>query len=124
MLTSYHYLFSADANNHSTIETASRDAIQQGVNLGAVRVTEEITIDEDTVKEAFIRQYVASSNFNDGTRVLNIVDVQSKPAALAVESYNVIDDWAIYKWLNIEKKAKTREMNVLIYEAKRLQDPR
>lgn len=124
ILISFQYLFSADASNHSTIETSSRDAIQQSVNLGAVRVTEEITINEDIAKEAFIRQYAAANNFNDGTRVLSIVDVQSKPSVLAVESYNVLDDWPIFKWLNIKKEAKTREMDVLIYEAKNIQDTR
>lgn len=123
-LISFHFLFSADASNHSTIENASRDSIQNAINMGAVRVTEEITIDEEIAKEAFIRQYVESSNFNDGTRVLNVADVQSQPASLAVESYNVIDDWPIFKWLNINKEAKTREMDFLIYEAKNTQDTR
>lgn len=123
IVISFSYLFSADADNHSAVEITIRDAIQQSINMGAVRVTEEITIDEEIAKEAVIRQYVATSNFNDGTLVLSVPQVNSKPASLAIESYKLIDNWYIADWLGLkEKEAKTREVNAVIYEAKETVD--
>lgn len=123
IVISFSYLFSADADNHSAVEITSRDAIQSAVNLGAVRVTEEITINEEIAKEAVIRQYVASSNFNDGTVVLGVPTVNSKPASLALESYKLVDSWYIASWLGLEdKEAVTREVDAIIYEAKKTVD--
>jgi Family of unknown function (DUF5411) len=116
---SFNYIWAADANNDTVVQNAARNAMTQAINKGSVRVTEEITINEKMAEEAFLRQYAETANFNDGTRVLNVVDISSKPAMLAVESYNVIEGLPIFKWLNQEKTAKTREVDVLIYEAKK-----
>lgn len=117
------FIWSADANNDVVVQNAARNAMTQAINKGTVRVDEEITINEEIAKEAFVRQYAEASNFQAGTRVLNIVDISSKPAMIAVEGYNVIEGLPIFKRFNKEKTANTREVDVVIFEAKETSKP-
>lgn len=89
------------------------------VNKGAARVNEEITINEKVATEALVRQYAQSSDFNDGDKILNIVNISSKPAMIAVEGYEILEDVSIMKWLgNKDSKVKPKEVDVVIFEAK------
>lgn len=124
IVVSSRYLFSSAQDNHSTLEITSRDAIQKSVNMGAVRVNEEVTINPEMAKEVFVRQFVESSNFDDGDRVLNIVGLNSNPAMLAVESYQILDYNPATRFMGSEKPSTVRDVDVIIYEAKSTTDNR
>ncbi|MEC2665355.1 hypothetical protein P9W94_31100, partial [Bacillus cereus] len=67
-IASSSYLFAADTNEDRTLEQAAASAMSQGINMGQVRVDEEVTVNEDVVKEALVRQYVEQSNLSDGEK--------------------------------------------------------
>lgn len=120
---SFQQLNVVDSDNESSVENSTRNAMTQAINLGASRVNEEITINEEIAVEAVVRQYADSQSFAQGDRYLNIYKVSSNPPMLAVESYSTID--APFKNLinefNGENKSTenvTRSREVQIIEAK------
>lgn len=90
-IASASYMFAADTNEDRSLEQAAASAMSKGINMGQVRVDEEITVNEDVVKEALVRQYVEQSNLSDGEKQLHIYALASQPSMLAVESYNTFD---------------------------------
>jgi hypothetical protein len=116
---SFSYLWAADANNDTNVQNAARNAMVQAINKGYVRVNEEITINPRIAEEALLRQYAETANFEDGQRTLNIKAISSKPAMIAVESYNSFSDVPILKWFKKNEPARTREMDIVIFEAKK-----
>ncbi|MBG9689702.1 hypothetical protein ABD91_01890 [Lysinibacillus sphaericus] len=120
------YLRVADSDNQTSVTNATRNAMTEAVNLGNQRVNEEVTINEDMAIEATLRMYAASSDFDDGGRYLNVYDVKSDPAFLAVESYTEIGTpirGMLNKFSPDVKVVKdfTRSREIVIYEAKKLE---
>lgn len=113
------FVWSGDANNDTTSQNAARNAMTQAINKGAVRVTEEITINTDIAEEAFLRQYAETSNFEDGEKILNIKGISSKPAMMAIETYNVTDHIPGFSLFGNNQDVKSRQMDIVIYEAKK-----
>jgi hypothetical protein len=122
-IASSSYLFAADTNEDRTLEQAAASAMSKGINIwGQVRVDEEVTVNEDVVKEALVRQYVEQSNLSDGEKQLHIYALASQPSMLAVESYNTFD-LPIRKYLKEEdEKASVRQFANIIFEKKKLKN--
>jgi len=120
---SFEYLKVADSDNQTAVTNSSRNAMTEAINLGNARVNEEITINEDVAVEATLRMYAASSDFNGGARYVNVYNVVSDPAMIAVESYLEIGT-PIRGMLNYFNKDidiefdTTRSREITIYEAK------
>jgi hypothetical protein len=122
-IASSSYLFAADTNEDRTLEQAAASAMSKGINMGQVRVDEEVTVNEDVVKEALVRQYVEQSNLSDGEKQLHIYALASQPSMLAVESYNTLFNLPIRKYLKEEdEKASVRQFANIIFEAKKLKN--
>ncbi|MEI5919539.1 DUF5411 family protein [Bacillus cereus] len=122
-ITTSSYMHAADTNEDRSLQQAAASAMSQGINMGQVRVDEEITVNEDIVKEALVRQYVEQSNLNDGERHLYVYALASQPAMLAVESYNTFST-PLPRYLELkDDKVSVRQMENIIYEAKKVNKP-
>lgn len=119
IMITFSYTWSGDADNDTTTQNAARNAMTQAINKGSVRVTEEVTINPRIAEEAFLRQYAETSNFDEGEKVLNIKSISSKPAMISVETYSVMDDLPGFKLLGNANEVKARQVDVVIYEAKK-----
>lgn len=118
----------ADVDNETAVQNAARNAMTEAVNLGNQRVNEEVTINEEVAVEATIRMYAASSTFGDVARYINIFDVNSAPAYIAVDSYAELQTpiRGMLKKYNdkvVERNDFTRSRDVVIYEAKDIIKP-
>lgn len=120
---SFEYSAVADSDNQTSVVNSSRNAMTEAVNLGAARVNEELTINEDIAVESVLREYSDASDFHDGARYLNVYQVSSDPAMIAVESYLAIGT-PLKPMLNkFTKKTDVsetigRSREIIIYEAK------
>lgn len=112
----------ADSDNETSVENASRNAMTIAVNLGNARVNEEITINEEIAVEAVVRQYADSADFFDGDRYLNIYQVSSDPAMLAVESFTQLESpfLGFTRGFSNSNDVTTRSREIVIFEAKNL----
>lgn len=123
-VVSSNYLFVADTNEDRSLERATSTAMSQGINMGQLRVDEEVTVNEEIVKESLVRQYVEQSNYHDGEKQLHIYAIASQPAMLAVESYNTFE-LPIKKYLKEENtEASVRQFENIIFEAKQTHKPK
>ncbi|MGC7930643.1 hypothetical protein ACP3VS_18690 [Lysinibacillus sp. VIII_CA] len=121
---SVQYLAVADSDNQTAVTNSARNAMTEAINLGNQRVNEKVTINEDVAIEATLRMYAATSDFEDGARYLNIHEVNSDPAYIAVDSY--LEIWTpfkrtVNKYLENPKSAQpniARSREIVIYEAK------
>lgn len=109
-----------DNNEDISLKQASRNAMFLGINKGATRVEEEISIDPELTKEALIRTFVSNNaNYSEDTR-LNIQYIQSKPAIIAVESVSdytaPLKSFLSKKGSSVQKN-KVKEKEVVIFEA-------
>lgn len=122
-VVSSNYMFVADTEEDNSLEQATVSAMSQGINMGKVRVNEEVTINENIVKEALVRQYVEQTNFHDGVKQLHIYAIASQPAMIATESYNTFTT-PLPEYLDREEKeTSVRQFTNVIYEAKQTQKP-
>lgn len=126
LVYSHQYTVVADSDNQTAITNAARNSMTESLNLGYARAFEEITIDEELAVESLIRMYSASSDFDDGARYVNIYEVKSDPAFIAVESYVSIDTpiKSMLQKLSTQEidqsETITRSREVVIYEAKNI----
>lgn len=120
---SFQYVATADSDDKTAMTNASRNSMTESVNLGGARVNEKITINEEIAIESMLRMYAASSDFDDGARYINVYEVKSEPAFIAVDSYVSIDT-PIKSMLKRFSKdidtsnTVTRSREIVIYEAK------
>lgn len=122
---SYEYIGFADNDNETSSDNTTRNSMTKAINMGDARVNEEITINEDIAVEAVVREYAQTSDFNDGTRYLNIFKTSSKPAMLAVEAYNKVETPfnSMANRFSEEENSNetiTRSREIVIFEAKNL----
>lgn len=87
LIYSYSTASVADSDNQTAMNNAASQAMTEAMNLGDIRVNQKVTIDEEIAKDALIRMYAASSDYSDGARYLNVYQVNSDPAYIAVDSY-------------------------------------
>jgi len=126
---SFQYRNVSDSDNETAVVNSARNGMTEAVNLGGQRVNEKVTINEAVAVEATLRMYAAASDFDDGARYLNVYDVKSDPAYIAVESYleintpfrNMINQFRKEKLESQPEIARSRE--IVIYEAKEVQRP-
>lgn len=109
-----------DHDEEISLKQASRNALYLGINKGATRIDEEISINPEITKEALIRTYVSNNaNYSENT-MLNIQYIQSKPAVIAVEAiqdYTAPLDTYLTKKGETTGKQKVKEKEVVIFEA-------
>lgn len=115
----------ADSDNEFGVENTARNSINIAVNLGNVRANEEITINEEIAVEATLRQYADTSDYFRGDRYLNVYQVSSDPAMLAVESYAELESPILgmtkrYTKSTTPTTVTTRSREIVIFEAKDL----
>jgi hypothetical protein len=120
---SFQYGSVAYSDNKTGVINASRNAMTDAVNLGNARVNESITINEEIAVESVLRQYSDTTDFFDGGRYLNIYQVSSDPAMIAVESYVSVDTPMKSMLKNFTGKQEDsnligRSREIIIYEAK------
>lgn len=112
-----------DHDEEISLKQASRNALYLGINKGATRIDEEISINPEITKEALIRTYVSNNaNYSEDT-MLNIQYIQSKPAVIAVEAlqdYTAPLDTYLTKKGETTGKQKVKEKEVVIFEATNL----
>ncbi|ENL4423511.1 hypothetical protein FOL75_15435 [Bacillus thuringiensis] len=114
------FMFAADTNEDNSLHQATATAMSKAINMGQLRVDEEITINEKVVKETLIREYVNQSNFHDGEKRLNIYAINSQPAMIGVESYNTFAI-PIKKYLKEpDDQTTVRQFENMIFEAKKV----
>ncbi|TCI25285.1 hypothetical protein EVJ32_10830 [Exiguobacterium sp. SH5S4] len=103
-------------DNQNALDNGTRNALNQSVNMGHLRVSEEVTIDPEIAKEALVRNYAQSVNYRDGDRFLNIYYLTDQPI-IATDAYTSLEGST-----NFTKKEETisRSRNVYIIEAKKL----
>lgn len=113
----------ADSDNETGLENAARNAMTEAVNLGNARVNEEVTINEEIATESLLRQYADTTDFDGADRYLNVYQVNSDPAMIAVDSYLTVQT-PIQSMLNrfTDKNRDDttigRSREVIIWEAK------
>ncbi|MEH6944653.1 DUF5411 family protein [Bacillus sp. JJ722] len=122
---SYQYIAMADSDNETSSTNTARNSMNVAINWGNARVNEEVTINEEIAREAVVRQYADTASFHDGNKYLNIYEVSSKPAMLAVDSYGSVDTPFMnmtnnFKGENNDTNTITRSREIVIYEAKDL----
>lgn len=61
-----------DNDNEMALENATRNAVNQSVNLGVLRTQEKVTIDPQMARDLLLRQYAESVGFYEGERTLNV----------------------------------------------------
>lgn len=113
----------ADSDNETGIENAARNAMTEAVNLGNARVNEELTINEEIATESFLRQYADTTDFKGGERHLNVFQVTSDPAMIAVDSYITVQtpiQEMLNRYTNKNRDDTTvgRSREIVIWEAK------
>lgn len=103
-------------DNEVSLDNATRNAIHQSINMGHLRVNEEVTLDPDIAKEALIRDYANSINYRDGDRFLNVYYLTDQPI-IATDAYTSLEGHT-----NFTSKEETisRSRNVYIIESKDL----
>lgn len=103
-------------DNQVSLDSATRNAINESINMGNLRVNEEVTIDPEIAKEALIRKYAQSINYRDGDRFLNVYHVSNQPI-LATDAYTSLEGST-----NFSSKEETisRSRNVYIIESRTL----
>jgi hypothetical protein len=103
-------------DNQVALDNATRNAIGDAVNVGHLRVNEEVTIDPEIAREALLRNYAKSINYRDGDRFLNIYYLTDQPI-LATDAYTSLEGTT-----NFTSKETTisRSRNVYIIESKDL----
>lgn len=114
-----------EQNDDTALDNSARNALAASVNKGALRVTEEVTINEQVAEEALVRLYADNSNFNGGETSLNIYKISSKPAMIAVDSYNAVDndlEGFIERFTgeDVPNERISRNREIVIFEAKDL----
>lgn len=103
-------------DNQASLDNATRNAINESINMGNLRVNEVVTIDPEIAKEALVRRYAQSINYRDGDRFLNVYHVTEQPI-IATDSYTSLEGST-----NFSKKEETisRSRNVYIIESRSL----
>lgn len=103
-------------DNQVSLDNATRNAINESINVGHLRVNEEVTIDPEIAKESLVRKYAQSINYKDGDRFLNIYYMSNQPI-LATDAYTSLEGHT-----NFTNKQETisRSRNIYIIESRNL----
>jgi len=103
-------------DNKVSLDNATRNALNESVNIGHLRVNEEVTIDPQIARESFVRNYADSVGFKGGERYINLYYLNEKPI-IASDAYTTYEGHT--NFTNVEDTI-TRSRNVYIIEAKNL----
>lgn len=117
-----------DEENRDAIELSSHAAMSMSVNKGTLRVKERLTINTSIAEKVYKEKYMDNMTFDNPTavRALQMVDSNSEPPMLAVES-TITTNSFFKNFLSNDYSNKTmytREKNIVIYEAKDTEKPR
>ena len=107
-----------DNDNEQSLETSTRNAVTNSVNLGILRANEKVNLNQNAQEEILIRQYANSVGFYQGDRTLNIYrfNVGGGAPLMATEAFaNLKESNAVNKGLNQETRSRT----VQIIEARK-----
>lgn len=112
--TAYNQATFVAKDNEVALDNATRNALSDSINVGHLRVNEEVTIDPQMAKESLIRNYAQSVNYQEGDRFLNIYYISEQPI-LAVDAYTSLEGTTNF---TSEQETISRSRNVYIIEAK------
>lgn len=99
-----------DNDNEQSLETSTRNAVTNSVNLGILRINEKVNLNEDAQEEILLRQYANSVGFYRGDRTLNIYrfNVGGGSPLMATEAFaNLQDSNAITEGTSQETRSRT-----------------
>lgn len=103
-------------DNELALDNGTRNALSESVNIGNLRVNEEVTIDPQIAKEALIRNYAESVNYHDGDRFLNVYYLSEQPI-IAADAYTSLEGSTNF---TKEEETISRSRNVYIIESRKL----
>ncbi|MDI3236424.1 hypothetical protein QK289_15520 [Exiguobacterium antarcticum] len=109
-VVSYEKISLVDNDNEQSLEISTRNAVTNSVNLGVLRTSEKISLNQNAQEEILIRQYADSVGFYRGDRTLNIYkfDVGGGSPLMATEAFaNIQGESAITKDINQETRSRT-----------------
>lgn len=99
-----------DNDNEQSLETSTRNAVTNSVNLGILRANEKVNLNQNAQEEILIRQYANSVGFYQGDRTLNVYRFNAGGGAplMATEAFaNLKESNAVTKDLNQETRSRT-----------------
>lgn len=109
-VVSYEKVSLMDNDNEQSLETSTRNAVTNSVNLGILRINEKVNLNEDAQEEILLRQYANSVGFYRGDRTLNIYrfNVGGGSPLMATEAFaNLQDSNAITEGTSQETRSRT-----------------
>lgn len=109
-VVSYEKVSLMDNDNEQSLETSTRNAVTNSVNLGILRINEKVNLNQDAQEEILLRQYANSVGFYRGDRTLNIYrfNVGGGSPLMATEAFaNLQDSNAITEGTNQETRSRT-----------------
>lgn len=109
-VVSYEKVSLMDNDNEQSLETSTRNAVTNSVNLGILRIDEKVNLNGDAQEEILLRQYANSVGFYRGDRTLNIYrfNVGGGSPLMATEAFaNLQDSNAITEGTSQETRSRT-----------------
>lgn len=109
-VVSYEKVSLMDNDNEQSLETSTRNAVTNSVNLGILRINEKVNLNQNAQEEILLRQYANSVGFYRGDRTLNIYRFAGGGGSplMATEAFaNLQDSNAITEGTNQETRSRT-----------------